>query len=238
MDPLRWRFKIRVDVKETEYLARSKGLSAYEYEGQSRTNEEPYPLNQIEIKGWDFNSNVKVTVSPTVTQIYFYIENMPEIEELENIVTNLGKVEQILNEVVVFAPDESTRFSMETEIPVMSISMLKTQCMLKEELNGIFERLYELVLREISHAHIFLAQGKMGYARKRLDVFLSELVNFQRGLIQMAKEQGLEEAEKWEEELNKSISTSKLLETELALAKSPAEIKRIMERYLRSLLPR
>jgi len=147
---LRWRFKIYVDVEETEWSARSKGFLVRQFEGQSRTNEEMYPLNQIKIEGWDLNPKVTVIVSPTVTQVYLHIEEVPEIEELENIVMNLGKVEQILNEVVVFTPNETTRFSMETEIPVMSVSMLKTQHMLREKLDGVFEKLFELILSEIS----------------------------------------------------------------------------------------
>jgi len=170
---LRWRFKIYVDVEETEWSARSKGFLVRQFEGQSRTNEEMYPLNQIKIEGWDLNPKVTVIVSPTVTQVYLHIEEVPEIEELENIVMNLGKVEQILNEVVVFTPNETTRFSMETEIPVMSVSMLKTQHMLREKLDGVFEKLFELILSEISHAHILLAQGKLGCAMKRMDAFFA-----------------------------------------------------------------
>ena len=232
MDPLRWRFKINVDVEETGYFARSKGFGVYQLEGQSRTNEELYPLNQIEINGWDLSSKVKVIVSPTVTQVYFYVENIPEIGDLENIFTNLGKVEQILNEVVVFAPDETARFTMETEIPVLSIGMLKTQYMLKEKLHGVFERLYELVLKEISDVHILFAQGKLGYAMKRMDTFFAELVNLQRNLIQMARDQGIEEAKKCESELNEMISQSKRFEAELAFAKSPSEFRNILDKYL------
>ena len=236
MDPLRWQYKIQAYPEETGSQARSRGFSVVYLEGQSRTGQ-LYPLNQVEIKGGDFDSDVRVVVGPRVTQIYFSIEEMPSMEGLEYILDNLDKVEQILNEVVIFAPNEIARFNMETKRPVMSIGMLKTQHMLKGEIHKVFDRFFELVLKEISQAHIFLAQGKIGYAMQRLDVFLSELVNFERGLIQMAKEQGLKEAEKWEEELNKSISTSKLLETELALAKSPAEINRIIKKYWKNLLP-
>lgn len=227
MDPLRWRFKIRVDVEETGCLARSRGFSVYEFEGQSRTNEELYPLNQIEVKGWDLSSKVKVIVGPKVTQVYFYVENVPEINELENIVMNLGKVEQILNEVVVFAPDETARFSMETEIPVMSSGMLKTQYKLNEGFHRVLERFGGRVLNELVRAFVCLSQGKIGYAMKRMDALSSELLNFQRNLIQWAKEQGIAEAEKWESELLES----ERFEAELASARSPIELKNLLEKY-------
>lgn len=227
MTELRWRYKLNVCIEETWQSACNSGFSVRMLEGQSRTNEELYPLNQIEIKGWDLSSKVKVIVSPTVTQVYFYIENIPEINELENIAMDLGKVEQILNEVVVFAPDETARFSMETKIPVTSPSMLKTECMLKEKIHRASERLYELVLSEISLAHILLAEGKIGYALKRMGALSSELLNFQRNLIQWAKEQGIAEAEKWEREL----LASERFEAELASARSPMELRNLLEKY-------
>lgn len=229
---IRWRFKINADVEETECLAVSKGFSARQLEGQSRTNDEPYPLNQVEITNWNFSSDVKVVVSPTVTQVYFNVESIPKIAELENIVMDLGKVEKILNEVVVFAEDETARFSMETEIPVMSIGMLKVQHMLKEETHRAFERLYELVLREVSIAPVFLIQGKIGYAMNRLDILSNELINFQRDLIKLAKDQGIAEADKWESELNEMTAKSKSFEAELASARSPIEFRHILDKYL------
>ena len=221
---LRWRFRINADVEETERLARSKGLSARPLEGQSRTNEELYPLNQVEIKGWNLTSNVKVIVSPTVTQVYFDIESCG-IEELENITVSLGKVERILNEVVVFAEDEAARFSMETEVPVMSIGMLKAQYALKEEVHRAVEGLYELMLKEVSLVPVFLAQGKIGYAISRLDTLSNGLVNMYHELIQRAKEQGFEEAAEWE-------AQSLQFEVELASARSPADFANLFGKYL------
>lgn len=196
-------------------------------EGMSRTYKEFYPLNQIEIKGWDLDSKVKVVVSPTVTQIYFYIESTPEIVELENIVADLGKVEHILNEVVIFSPDETTRFSMETEIPVMSIGMLKTQDMLKEHFQKALYDFSELVLKELANSYILMAQGKVGYVMKRMNVLIKELMNSQRNLIQWAKEQGIEEAEKWESDLLQSERFG----AELASVRSPIELKNLLDKY-------
>jgi len=227
MDPLRWKYELKVNVEETGNQAKSKGFSVRNLEGQSKTNEEPYPLNQVEIKGWDLSSKVKVIVGPKVTQVYFYIENVPEINELENIVMNLGKVEQILNEVVIFAPDEVARFSMETKIPVMSIGMLKMQYKLKEEVHRVLGKFGELVLREFAQAFVCFSQGKIGYALKRMGALSSELLNFQRNLIQWAKEQGIAEAEKWERELLESEH----FEAELASARSPIELRNLLEKY-------
>jgi hypothetical protein len=135
MISLRWKYQLQVDIEDTRDFSRSKGFSVIELEGQSRRYNEPYPLNQIEIKGADLSSDVKVVVSPRSTQIYFSVDGVLGIKELENLLDNLGKVEQILNEVVVFFPNESVRFSMEARTPIMNDGMLKTWYMLKEELN-------------------------------------------------------------------------------------------------------
>jgi len=229
LDSLRWKYEVQTYVEETGSQARSRGFSVIYLEGQSRTGQ-LYPLNQVEIKGGDFDSDVRVVVGPQVTQIYFSIKEIPSMEGLEYILDNLEKVEQILNEVVIFAPNEIARFNMETKRPVMSIGMLKTQYMLKEGVNRALGMFYELVLKEISYANISLAQGKV-LPLKRLDVILSELIKIQRGLIQRAKEQGNEKAEKYEHELNEMILYSKRFEAELASAKSPAHIKKIIEKY-------
>lgn len=229
MDPLRWQYKIQAYVEETGSQARSRGFSVIYLEGQSRTGQ-IYPLNQVEIKGGDFDSDVRVVVGPQVTQIYFSIKEIPSMEGLEYILDNLEKVEQILNEVVIFAPNEIARFNREIKRPVMSIGMLKAQYMVKEGVNRALGMFYELILKEISYANISLAQGKI-VPLKRLDVILSELIKIQRGLIQRAKEQGNEKAEKYEHEFNEMILHSKRFEAELASAKSPADIKKIIEKY-------
>jgi len=227
MDPLRWRFKINVDVEETGYVAESKGFSVHWLEGQSRTNEELYPLNQIEIKGWDLDSKVKVVISPRVTQVYFYLESTPGIVELENIVADLGKVEQIMNEVTVFSPNETARFSVETEIPVMSIGLLKTQDMLKEHLQKVLYDLTELFLKELTNCHILMAEGKIGYAMKRLESLSRELYNSQRSLIDWAKEQGIADAKKWES----SLLQLERFEAEVRSVRLPIDLKNLINKY-------
>jgi len=232
MISLRWKYQLQVDIEDTRDFSRSKGFSVIELEGQSRRYNEPYPLNQIEIKGANLGSDVKVVVSPRSTQIYFSVDGVPGVKELENLLDNLGKVEQILNEVVVFFPYESVRFSMEARIPIMDDGMLKTWYMLKEELNRAYEKLYELILREASLVPIFLVQGKIGYGIERLDALSRELAKFQHDLIQMAKEQGIEGADKWENLLNEMTLESKSFEAELASARSPIEFRNIFDKYL------
>ena len=73
-------------------------------------------------------------------------------------------------------------------------------------------------------------------AKNRIEVFLHELDDLQRNVIQFAKKQGFKEAEEWEEQLNEMVSTSKRFETELALARSPVEIDRILKEYWKSLI--
>jgi len=237
MGALQWKYKIQAYVEETASHAKNKKFSTVYLEGQSRTGH-PFPLNQVEIKGGDLGSNVKVIVSPRVTQVYFFVNDISDMEELESIMGNLGEVEQILNEVVIFAPNETARFGIETEIPVMSYSMLKAQQKVLSKFHEAIDKLGELVLEEIVQAFIFLAKGKIGYGMKRIEVFLRELTKVQRNLIQWAKDQGIKEAEKWERELNEIISSSRRLENELASAKSPLEIENILEKYWASLLKR
>jgi len=221
---LRWKFKINVNVEETGKRANNKGFFIRQLEGQSRTYEEPYPLNQIEIKGCDLGSKVKVVVSPTVTQVYFNVKDVSEISELENAIMDLVKVEEILNNVVVFTKNETARFSMETEIPVMSIGMLKAQHVLKERIHKAFEDLYELIFKEISLFSVLCIEGRISYAIARLDIFSNKLVDMLRELIQKAKEQGIMEAEKWEDKFLQ-------FEAELASARSPHEFEDLFAKY-------
>ena len=220
---------IQTYVEETAYKARSKGFSATFFEGQSRTGE-PYPLNQIEITGDDFGSDVRVIVGPQVTQVYFSISDIPSIDEVENILDNLDQVEQILNEVVIFAPNEMAKYDMETKRPVMSLPMLKIQNMLNKEVNRALDMLNELVFREISHANVSWAKGNF-VPPKRLESLLGGLIKIERGLIQRAKEAGSDKAEKYELQLNEMIWQSKRFEAELASAKSRADIRKLIEKY-------
>jgi hypothetical protein len=95
-----------------------------------------------------------------------------------------------------------------------------------------YEKLYELIIREASLVPIFLVQGKIGYGIERLDALSRELTKFQHDLIQMAKEQGIEGADKWENLLNEMTLESKSFEAELASARSPIEFKNIFDKYL------
>jgi len=235
LDQLRWKYKIQAYVEETANRARSKRFSVRHLEGQSRTGH-PYPLNQIEIKGGDLASNVRVVVSPHVTQVYFSIDDVPDMEELGNIVENLGKVEYILNEVVIFASNETARFSIETEIPVLSVSMLMTREKLVAERNKALDKLREIILNQISLSFVDFTHGKIAHAKMRIDALLNELISMQRGLIQMAKEQGIKEAEKWESELNELALQSKRFEAELVFAQTPVEIGKILKRFWRDSL--
>lgn len=226
---LRWRYDVNTCVEQTGYNARKEGFSVYFPEGESRTGQY-YPLNQVEIKGGIFSPEVKVVVGPNATQIYFSVIDVPSMDQLENILDNLDQVEQILNQVVVFTPNEVARFSSQTKRPVMSITMLKTQHMLNEGFNETLGKVTELAIKDFSLSCISLAQGK-NVPPKQLDAILSGLIKIQRDLIQRAKEQDDENAEKYERELNEMILYSKHFEAELASAKSRADIKKIIEKY-------
>ncbi len=173
MGPLRWKYRIQINLEKTEQNAKAKGLSVRSLEGQSRTIGEPFPLNQTEIRSDNFNPNFRVVVGCKVTQIYFSIKEMSSMDELENMLDNLDNVENILNNIVIFTPSETSRFNMKTRKPVMSIGMLKTQKMLHDGFNDVIQMYMELAIKEFSKANISLAQGKI-VPPQQLNTILSD----------------------------------------------------------------
>jgi hypothetical protein len=226
---LRWKYDVDTYVEDTGQRANEQGFSVSLSEGQTTTGN-VYPLNQVKLWGGDFGSNVKVVVGPHVTQIYFSVIDVPSSEELETVLDNLDKIESILNEVVVFTPDETVRFSVKTRRPVMSISMLKTTKMLNGGFNDTIQKINELATKEFSKVIISLVQGKIASLTK-LNSIISMLIRVQRETIRLAKEQGNENAEKYERELDKNILWSNRFNAEITLAKSQDEIRKIIEKY-------
>jgi hypothetical protein len=145
LDPLRWKYKIQVDVEETAKHARRKGFSVRLLEGQSRTHGEPYPLNQIEIKGggFEFLNVDKLIVGPHVTQLYK--KNSQKLDEID----------RILNDIVVFAPKETSRFGREIRMPVQTIRRLRER---KKAMEKLYDAAFSvLVQRKITDA---LSEGR------------------------------------------------------------------------------
>ena len=86
---------------------------------------------------------------------------MPSIEEVEIILDNLDKGENILNEVVVFTPNEMNRFNMKTRKPVMSVGLLKITKRVNDGFNDAIQTINELAIKEFLKANISLVQGKI-----------------------------------------------------------------------------
>ena len=230
MDPLRWRYRIQVSVEETAYRMKEEGFVVIFLEGQSRTFGEPYPLNQIDIKSEIFGSNVKVKVGPNVTQVYFALNDEPTIDDLEEIVANLEKVENILNQNVKFSDNETSRYNEKTRKPVMSVTMLKMKKMLSDGFDDIIQAMSQLYFKEFSRSLMLLAQGKI-VPSDDLHCMFNEMVKTQRGLIQIFKEQGNDQLEKYERELDETVSYTNRFTDEIRSAKSQREINEIIKKY-------
>ena len=69
----------------------------------------------------------------------------------------------------------------------------------------IVDALMDIAWGEIEKAGAEMSQGQFYLAMKRIEATRSELVSFQRNLINMAKEWNDPRAEKWESELKKSL---------------------------------
>jgi len=230
MDPLRWKYRIQVSVEETAKKTREKGFSVRFLEGQSRTFGVPYPLNQIEIKSDRFGSNVKVIVGNKVTQIYVSSSDEPTIGDLEKIVDRLDNVENILNQVVTFSDNETGRYNAKTRKPVMSVMMLKMKKMVSDGLDDLIQAMFQLFLKEFSRVQMLLLQGKI-VPQNDLHFMLNEMVKTQRGLIQIFKEQGNDQLEKYERELDETIAYTNRFTDEIRSAKSQREINKIIKKY-------
>lgn len=198
LEPLRWTYKLRVDVDETGNNALDKGLKTVWLEGQSRNYDQLYPLNQVKISGGNLSSKIKVHVGPSVTQIYYYPEGFLEMDGIEEMLGDKEEAERILNCVVVFASGETARFDIETATPVLSSSMLVLETKLKAKTQEALEGIQLFTLNQAAQAIMAVAQGDTFSASRCMNRLLSELTLIQDDLVAMAKKEGIAEAEERE----------------------------------------
>lgn len=220
MEPLRWKYEISIDVDETAENARSKGFSVKNLEGQSRRIGALYPLGQIEIKGGKFEHlDVQlILVGPRVTQLY------------KKGTQNLDEVDHILNDIVVFASGETSRFGKEARIEICTSSMLKE----RHKLIMKILRLKEERRRESERESAYIFANFSGEElQRRTNESLQKEINQAEHLIQKMKEMGIKEAVEKEKRLNEIKANLKRWETERASARSEIELSKILLRQER-----
>lgn len=206
MVSIRWKYHLRVDIEETECNAKAQGFETRLLEGETKNFRQHYPLNQVKISGGKLSPNLKVHVGPNVTQIYYYIEAPSTLEILKKMVSDVESAERILNYTVVFAPDETARFGKDESKPIMSTSMLTLQIGLGGIFNKILDELGRKYMCEIEKSLFDAVQGRPFLAEKRLTAMLDELTRFYREIVNIAREQGSPDADRWEEELDRILS--------------------------------
>ena len=193
-------------MEETESVAKAQGFQARLLEGETKNYVQHYPLNQVKISGGNLSPNIKVHVGPNVTQIYYYLKSPSTFNALERMVSDLENAETILNYTIVFAPDETGRFGKDTIKPVMSWNMLKLQISLKDGFNKFLDEFERGWMRELEKCLLDVAHGQPFLAQRRLDDLLDELTRFYMEIVEMAREQGLPQVDKWDEDLKKILS--------------------------------
>jgi hypothetical protein len=203
---IRWKYDLKVNVQETENNSKAQGFESRLLEGETKNFSQHYPLNQVKISGGNLSPKIRVHVGPNVTQIYYSLENPSTFETLQRMVSDVENTERILNYTIVFAPDENARLGKDTGKPVMSTSMLKLQIHLKDVFKKFLDDLGQFCMREIAKSFLDIAQGKPFLAEKRLSTSLDELTRFYAEIVKIARDQGLSQADKWDEDLKKILS--------------------------------
>ena len=207
MVSIRWKYDLKAYVEETESNAKAQGFEAKLYESMTKNFSHHFPMNQVEISGGNLSPNITVHVGPNVTQIYYSIESPSTLDTLERMISDVDSAERILNYTIVFAPGETTRFGKDTSKPVMSTSTLKLQINLKDGFSKILDEFERSYMCEIDKIFFDAVQGQPFLAQQRLKALLDNLTGFYAEIVKMARDQGLPEADRWEEELKKILST-------------------------------
>lgn len=219
----RWKYKIKIEVEETRSAAQNRGFSTRLFEGQPKNLKgkngwgEPYPLGQCEISGSTLSANTKIQISPKMTQIYFFGQElmkpskisieamMPFLKGFASLVDNLEKTERLMNDLAIFLPEEKLRFDIstriQTKVPAMYRLIITSEGLKQDLLDDLVNQYYV----EIDKVYADMFGGRLDLARGRLDELIEEIVFFQRDLIKLAKDWKDPNAEKWETNLNKML---------------------------------
>lgn len=224
MEPLRWKYRIDIDVEETENRARARGFSVRPLEGQAAGKyRAEYPLGQIEIKDGELKTmNTNIVVGPHVTQVYKRDREIADIE----------RIESILREIVVPAKDETKVFGKLAREEVPTIGGLE----LRQELISGILRLQEEEEVELKRR---LAQARLNLKgeelRNRLDeVWKEEKDKISRRLQTWVK-QGIPGAEERLDKFNEKVAVLNRWDAEVASAKTPEEKFEVTMKHRREL---
>ena len=221
----RWRYQVKIDVEETKSRAENLGFSCRLLEGQPQLKKhkikknkdgccEPYPLPEYEITGGELSHSAKIQIAPKTTQIFFFgpelikpiritfEELQPFVDRISVVANDLEKAENLMNELAAFVDDEQGRFGQATRIYVKVPAMYR----LIIASNDVYQQLLDDIMTKFLNEYILafdeMLQGKISFARRRMDDLLKEIVFFQRSLIATAKEMKDPRAEQWEADLN------------------------------------
>ena len=203
---LRWVYKIKSQVADTKESADDKGLEAFWLYGTTKTARE-YPLGQIKIKGAELSPKIKIHVSPTSTQLYYYVKGQINMDDLQIILSEKENAEKILNETIIFAPDETKRFNVKNAKAVESFAMLK----MEKRLNELFDqslKAYGNAAFELGmDALLTGVKGNTPLAKAQLRDLIDEVASAGRRTIDEAKKSGHPDVAKLERDFNEVLTT-------------------------------
>ena len=206
MANLRWNYRIKSQLEDSKENAIKQGFDAFWLYGTSTTCNE-YPLNQLKIKGGALSSKIKVHVSPNATQLYYYIKGSIRMDDLEIILSEKENAERILNEIIIFEPDETKRFSVKTAKPVESLAMLKMEKRLHELFGQALDAYGDAAFEQGMKAFVTGVRGNLPLAAAQLRELLNEVTSAGRKFIDDAKKSGNPDAAKLEHDLNEALTT-------------------------------
>jgi hypothetical protein len=223
----RWSYRIKINVEETCIEAQKSGFHCRPLEGQPKNKKgkngwgEPYPLGQYEITGGNLSQNTKIHISPKTTQFYLFGNEIskpsihdletfePFFEELSDLANNLEKAEELMNRLSSFPPNEKERFDCVTrtqaKVPAMYRLKITSDGTFQELLDDLMNKFYGELNKIIDDMLQNMTSHGFNLADQRLQTLTNEMVFFQRNLIKLGKEWKNPNAQKWEDDLNKSL---------------------------------
>ena len=175
MATLSWKYSVKIDIKETVANAEKAGLKVVWQYGQSKTNNEEYPLNQFRLIGGCLNPSLKVQMYPNYTEFFFNLEKLPNILEIQDAFRVIKDTEQYLNSIVVFAAGETRRYSEESQTPILSIGMLTLLNNIGKEWQEAVTDLQNECLVELNNILHDMSLGNSSSAESRLNSMLFTL---------------------------------------------------------------
>ena len=205
MANLRWNYRIKSELEDSKEEALKQGFDAFWLFGTSKTGNE-YPLNQLKIKGGALSPKIKVHVSPNATQLYYYIKGSVSMDDLEIILSEKEAAERILNEIIIFAPDETNQFSVKTAKPVESLAMLKMEKRLRELFNEALDAYGNAAFEQGMNAFLIGVRGNMPLAYAQIRDIIDNVARLGKKFIDEAKKSGNPDAARLEHDFNEALN--------------------------------